>query len=147
MYANAKTEEISLWCDGGCSSGSKMKRIQNISGGTSFPTEEEDVDEHCKILTEKHGDSFSVPQRHLWARTIHCGTHSDYDTPPPLPMFGPQTKKPKKEELSDTLANAAIAFTKAFRSPDKPSCSSVPVSSQVGISPGKSVDLGMKNLH
>ena len=76
----------------------------------------------------------------------HCDTHSDYDTPPPLPMFGPQPKKPKKEELSDTLANAAIAITKAFRSPVEPPSSSLPVSSQVGISPGKSVDLRMKTL-
>ena len=77
-----------------------MKLKQNISGGTSLPTEEEDVDEHYKILTEKHGDSYSVPQWRLWARTIHCETHSDYDTPPPLPMFGPQPKKNLKNRNS-----------------------------------------------
>ena len=65
--------------------------------GTSSKHDEEDVDEHDKTLTEKHGDSFSVPQKRLWARTLHCGTHDSYDTPPALPMFGPQPKRPKLE--------------------------------------------------
>ena len=67
MYANAKTEEISLWCDAGCSSGSKTKRKRKKSGGTSVTTEEQEVDEHDTLLTEKHGESYSVPQRCLWA--------------------------------------------------------------------------------
>ena len=76
--------------------------------------EEDDVDEHFKILTEKHGDTYGVPQRRLWARTIHCGTHDSHDTPPALPIFGPLPKRPKKETFTDAVTNAAVAFAKAI---------------------------------
>ena len=92
MYANIKTDEISLWCDAESCDDTCNKRKRK-DGGTSSKLEEGDVDEHYKILTEKHGETYSVPQRRLWARTIHCGTHDNYDNPPCLPMFGPPAKK------------------------------------------------------
>ena len=142
MYASMKSDEISLWCDSE-SCGDKRKRKDS---GSSSKLEEEDVDEHYKIITEKHGDTYTLPQRRLWARTLHCGTYDSYDTPPPLPMFGPPPKRSKKDSLSDIIANAALAITKAIN----PSVSVVQQSSEqpkIGISPGKSVvDLRMKNL-
>lgn len=147
MYTTIKTDEISLWCDADeGKSESKRKRKEN---GSSSKQEEEDVDEHYKILTEKHGDTYTVPQRRLWARMLHCCTHEDYDTPPPLPMFGPPAKRPKKDSLTETISNAAVAITKAL-SPTTPveqqSQGSSVSQSAVGISPSKSVDLRMKNL-
>ncbi len=60
MYTTIKTDEISLWCDADeGKSESKRKRKEN---GSSSKQEEEDVDEHYKILTEKHGDTYTVPQ-------------------------------------------------------------------------------------
>ena len=114
-YSVLKTDEISLWCDAEVhddktSDGRHKKR----DGSTSSRHDEEDVDEHYKTLTDKHGDTYSVPQRRLWARTLHCGTHDSYDTPPPLPMFGPPPKRPKKDSLAESITNAAIAITKAF---------------------------------
>ncbi len=52
--------------------------------GTSSKLDEEDVDEHYKTLTNKHGDTYSVPQLRLWARTLHCGTHDSYEPPPSI---------------------------------------------------------------
>ena len=91
------------------SDGKSKKR----NGSTSSRLEEDDVDEHFKILTEKHGDVYSVPQRRLWARRIHGNTHDSYDTPPALPMFEPPPKRPKKESLAESITNAAVAITKA----------------------------------
>ena len=68
MYETLKSDEISLWCDAETaddrrSDGKNRKR----SGGTSSKLEEEDVDEHFRVLSEKHGDTYSVPQLRLWA--------------------------------------------------------------------------------
>lgn len=101
------------------------------------------MDEHFRVLSEKHGDTYSVPQLRLWARTIHCSTHDSYETPPAIPMFGPPPKRPKKESLSETISNAAIAITKAI-SPS--SAVNLPTNQSLVISPGRSVDLRMKNL-
>ena len=111
---------------------------------TSSKLEEEDVDEHFRVLTEKHGDTYSVPQRRLWARTIHCSTHDSYDTPPALPMFGPPAKRAKKYSLAETISNAAVAITKAISPPS--AVVEPPTNQSLVISPGKSVDLRMKNL-
>ena len=113
---------------------------------TSSKLDEEDVDEHYKTLTEKHGDSFSVPQKRLWARTLHCGTHDSYDTPPPLPVFGPQPKRPKKDSLADTITNAAVAIMKATTPPTTVAQPPQQAPPSVVMSPGKSVELRMKNL-
>ena len=108
---------------------------------------QDDVDEHFKILTEKHGDTYSVPQRRLWARTIHCGTHNSHDTPPALPMFGPPPTRQKKEMFTDAMTNAAVAFANAI-SPSTQQAQHPQSQSQssVVLSPTKSVDLRMKNF-
>ena len=54
-------------------------------------------------------------------------------------------KRQKQETLSDALAGAATAFVKAFHSTATASISNTPASS-VGISPGKTADIRMKNL-
>ena len=74
MYTTLKSEEISLWCDAEPHDKKSDGKSKKRNGSTSSRLEEEDVDEHFKILTEKHGDAYSVPQRRLWARTIHCNT-------------------------------------------------------------------------
>ena len=142
--------EILLWCDAEVSDDKRFDgRRKKRDGSTSSKADEEDVDEHYKTLTEKHGDSFSVPQKRLWARTLHCGTHDSYDTPPPLPMFGPQPKRPKKDLLAETIMNAAVAIMKATTSPTsaaQPTQHDQFNPSSVVMSPGKSVELRMNNL-
>ena len=72
------------------------------------------MDEHFQIMTEKHGDTYSVPQRRLGAQTIHCGTHDSLETPPAFPMFGPTPKCQKKETFTDAMTNGAVAIAKAI---------------------------------
>ena len=117
------------------------------NGGTSSKLEEDDVDEHYKVVTEKHGDAYSVPQRRLWARTIHCGTHDSHDTPPQLPMFGPPPKCQRNDTFTDAMTNAAVAFAKAISPSTQLTTSSQQNLSQssVVLSPTKSVDLRMEN--
>ena len=140
MYTSVKAEEISLWCDADPHDDKKSDgKGKKRSGGTSSKLEEEDVDEHFQTLTEKHGDTYSLPQRRLWARTIHCGTHDSYDTPPALPMFGPPPKRHKKQSFQKETNNPSTSGTQE-------DSSSLENQSSVAISPGKSVDLRMKNL-
>ncbi len=97
-----------------------------------------------KDLREKHGNEYDAPKLRLWARMISSGIHDDYDSPPDVPMFlTPSTKKTRKEPLSEVLSAAAVAIVKSL---DKstPSNSTVGLNPQ-GVSPGKSVDLRMKN--
>ena len=61
-----------------------------------------------------------------------------------LYMFGPRPKCSKKESLSETISNAAIAITKAI---SPPSAVNLPTNQLLVISPGKSVDLRMKNRY
>ena len=70
---------------------------------------------------------------------IVSGTHDDKEEPPRVPMIT------KQETLSDALAGAATAFVNAFRSTPATSVPNIPASS-VGISPGKTADIRMKNL-
>ena len=112
MYTTLKSVEISLWCDADTHNNKKSDgKNKKRNGGTSSKLEEED---HFEILTEKHGDTYSVPQQRLWAQMIHCSTHDSYNTPPAIPMFGPPPKRPKKESFTDAMTNAAVAIAKAI---------------------------------
>ena len=72
---------------------------------------------------------------------LHCDTHDSYDKPPAIPMFsGSQPKK--RKELS--VENGFVVLSKSAMSPLSVQNSSD--ISGVGVSPGKSVDLRMKNL-
>lgn len=105
------------------------------------------MDSIYKELFKKHGDSgvYSCPQLRLWARMIQCGTHEDYDDPPRVPQITGLIKKPvKNESLSEALAGAAVAVAKAFT--PQQSTPEHTLSKGSSISPGKSVELRMKNL-
>lgn len=67
-------------------------------------------------------------------------------------MFGLQHKRPKRDSLAETITNAAVAIMKATTPPTSVAQQSQPsqqgplYSPSVIISPGKSVELRMKNL-
>ena len=74
--------------------------------------------------------------------------HDDFDNPPDLPAFrNGILKKAKHESLSDALTGAVVAFAHAFKGNTSlvQSPSEMPVTA-VGMSPGKAVDLRMKNF-
>jgi len=74
-------------------------------------------------------------------------------TPPDIPAFSGMTpKKPHKDSLSDALTGAAVAFAQSLSgsktrddSPKRMPCSTSMLTA-TGISPGKAVELRMKNL-
>lgn len=100
-----------------------------------------------KDLKSKHGDRFSLPQLKLWSRMVSSGLHDDMDSPPDIPAFHGNTKKPRKETLADDISNAAITVTKALFTNQEPNSTlSEATKFTTGISPGKAVELRMKNL-
>ena len=120
------------------------------------------------MLLDKHADSWDKPRLRLWARMICSGCHDDYDTAPSLPAFSstvPNSKR-RKDTLSEALTGAAVAFAKAVtgspqgvaqESPANTLSSNTTVPGPgvsqlsstmtcLGVSPGKAVDLRMKNF-
>ena len=169
MYTKCSPgSEIFLWCDGRIpsdedSQGTSSKEKPQTDGSVSKrQAREEELDSIFLELKEKHGDDYSVPQLRLWARMITSGTHDNLDDPPRVPMIlgAPLPKRQKQESITTALVGAATAFAKAISPP--PTVSSTSLSSgdsparaplttrnaspSVGISPGKTVDLCMKNL-
>ena len=84
----------------------------------------------------------------LWAQSVCSKVHDNLDNPPDLPAFreefGP--KKARKESLTDALIGAAVAITKAFSSSHPSSPPRVRQGQPVGVSPGRSIELRMKNF-
>ncbi len=140
MYGAFKdTDEILMWCDGDSAGSDKSRKRKRDS-------ERDNVDAIYLELKEKHQNLFTVPQLKLWARMIHCDTHESYDKPPAIPMFqGSEPKRQKKETVAESIADGMAAISKALSPPSPKKCLSV-TGSPIGISPGKSVDLRMKNL-
>lgn len=154
MYRKYPKGEVTLWCDGrseeeediGCRK--KRKRDEGVS---KRQEKEEEVDDIFKQLKEKHGEKYDTPRLRLWARSVSSKIHDDLDNPPDLPAFRNETgpKKPaKKETLTDALTGAVIAFTNKYNSEStrSPQRTSNPPTQPVGISPGRSVELRMKNF-
>ena len=144
LYPNGGN--ITLWCynsngeskDHSEVQGSKRKRDTEAS--TRRQEKEEDVDKVYKELREMHGNLESTKLR-LWSRMICGGLHDDYTVPPDIPVFSPERKKPRKENMSDALTGAAVAICKALSPGNKEACpSTVTVSS-----PSKAITLRMKN--
>lgn len=156
MYAlYDRKPQISLWCDG------KSQAYDELSDEELLPnpppskkrkkkdTEqklnegENELESVFLKLKDKHGVEYSGPQLRLWARMIVAKTYDDVDTPPNVPMITGPEKSKRRESLSDALAGAAIAVTKAFSPPASENCSHM---SQGNVSPSKKIDLRLKNL-
>ena len=69
--------------------------------------------------------------------------HNSYDDPPDLPASKTPEPKRCKESLSEALAGAAVAYTTAVSGSGKHK--DIPPPDRPGMSPGKVVDLRMKN--
>ncbi len=145
MYTKyPKGGNIVLWCDGKSSETSTKHKRKSDAGSSSTRQErEEDVQSIYEELKELHSSEYDIPRLRLWARMIACYLHSDYDNPPDVPAFSPPAaKRPRKENMCEALTGAAVAVVNAIR--DKP-LSSDSSTSNLGISPRKSVELRMKN--
>lgn len=138
---------ISLWCDGRSAEGTpKRNRDLDSRPGTSYRQgKEEEAETTYTELREKHGTKYDAPRLRLWARMIATGLHSDYDTPPEIPAFlGSTPKRTRRESFSDAISGAAVAFADAIKGKEKSNKSQGSATSS-GVSPGRSVELRMKN--
>ena len=156
-----KGGEVHLWCDGVCETGAEscrsIKRNKEAeSAGTKRSQQETEVESIYKELKEKHQDSWDTPRLKLWARCIVSGIHDDYDIPPDSPAFSTAApKRARKETLSEAIGGAAVAIVKALKSdPNEMTGDNSQSSGAVcpgaqsgpGVSPGRAVDLRMKNF-
>ena len=127
------------------------KRKQGNTCPSKRQEKEEKVDTIFLDLKAKH--QYDNPKLRLWARMITGGLHDSYDVPPAVPVFqgGPESKR-KRETLAGALTGAVETIAKNVekRTPEVPSAGSSQVINepvlQMGISPGKSADLRMRNL-
>ena len=137
--------EVLLWCEGRCKD---QKRDSESSGLLKRQDKEEELEKAFKDLKEKHAEKYSLPQLKLWSRMVSAGLHSDLDSPPDIPAFRSSTKRPRKESLGDAITGAAVTFAKALKESNTSQAPRVEtsMSTATGISPGKAVELRMKNL-
>ena len=156
MYSKYKFGgEIILWCDSRCREENRGSKKRDIDTSLLKRQEREDqIDEVFKDLKSRHNDKYSVPQLRLWSRMICTNLYDGMDKPPNIPAFGPSAKKPHKESVADAITGAAATVIKALRTPEVNSFSDSKASAEpqshitliTGISPGKAVELRMKNL-
>ena len=150
MYSNHSKGDIILWCDGR-ETRTKRKREKENHSVSARQEKEDEVDEVYKTLKEKHGSKYEVPKLRLWSRMICANLHDDTENPPNIPAFSSITpKKPRKDSLADAIEGAAVAFASVVSKGqtndlcnEKTSCDH-PLTLST-ISPGKTVELRMKN--
>lgn len=138
---------MSFWCDGRSSEKQEgaLKRKRDLdlpSSSSSRQEKEEEVESTFKQLHEKHGNKYDTPRLRLWSRMISNGLHDDFDNPPSIPAFlGSTPKRPRRDSLSDAISVAAVTFADAMKQGREKPTTVV----GGGVSPGRSVELRMKN--
>ena len=113
--------------------------------------QEGEVESVYKKLKEKHEESWDMPHLKLWARCIASGIHDDYDNPPDSPAFSTAPpKRARRESLSEAIGGAAVAIVKALSTDQKKDKAGEESQASgavgPGVSPGRAVDLRMKNF-
>lgn len=147
MYQKYPTGDILLWCDSNNNDGEanelapSKRRREEMQVASKRQEREEEVDQ----LKEKHSDKYDIPKLRLWARMMASSLHDSIEEPPNVPAFGSSCKKPRTS-FSEAISGAAIAFAKVLGGNNtSDSVELAPVSSAV-MSPGRSVELRMKNF-
>lgn len=151
MYRKYPRGEITLWCDGRVNedmvAGKKRKRDDSSTVSSKRQKREDKVDSVFEDLQERHGDDYDRPQLRLWARMIVQDVYNDLENPPDsIPPFGstPVPRQRKNDSVSSAISGAAVAITKAL-SGTPTSNSEIGPHRQAGVSPGKAIELRMKN--
>lgn len=144
MYRKYPSGEITIWCDGYSEEEThgKRKRDDSSGGPSKRQKKEDEVDVVFQDLKEKHSGNFSTPQLRMWARMVANGLHDDIEEPPNVPAFCSTPKRSRQPSVSNAISGAAIAITKALGGTpqeDRPS------GCRAGVSPGKAIELRMKN--
>ena len=166
--------EISLWCDA-YQKAAQMQptpRTQRNDGDgpsgissrkrTASNREEREIEINSlkSEIKKKHPDIYSDPQVSVWARMISNGIHDSTDIPPDIPIITGAVKRKKEPSRSvdkdaltaittaTTAAVSALADAVSSRSSGS-KCESPPRTADsgkpVGLSPGRMIELRMKN--
>ena len=115
-------------------------------------------------LKEKHGDEYNMVQYKFWAESLVNERHKRGDSPPHGLIWGGQVGKPKysrsdsgreTQSMLRSVGDMAMTIATAIKSPEADVRKETPVtntstsstSSNVGISPGRKIDLQGKLLH
>ena len=96
-------------------------------------------------MNEKQGTKFDTPRLRLWACLIANKIHDDLDTPPKIPAFSSIPKRHRQQSNSSAISVAATALVKALEGGQQGENKTAVVCKQQGVSPGKAIDLRMKN--
>ena len=129
-----------MWCDGKTTDSEEELSNPSKKDNEAGDSKESETEIIFLKLKDKHGTQYSGPQLRVWARMIVAKTHDDLDIPPRIPLITGLDKTKRRESLSDVLADAAVAVTRAF-APKSENCG--PTST---FSPSKKIDLRLKNL-
>ena len=126
-------DEITIWCEGKKDTTRNSRKRKAEEPDITPSTKQTDaIDELAHELYEKHGQSYSMPQLHLWARMVLNKQYKSMDIAPPHPPFqGHIPKTPKRDNLTDALTSAATAVVNLLNGRDSP------VSTATSMSPGK----------
>lgn len=148
MYRKYPRGDITLWCfDEDESATCKRKREDSAASlASKRQKRQDDIDSEVEKLKEKHGTKWPVLKLRLWARLVVQGDHDSYDEPPQLPAFGAPAQR-HRESVSSAISGAAIAIKNALSAtpPQNDSAASVSSAERAGVSPGKAIELRMKN--
>lgn len=126
------------------------KRKRDEKGVGKRQEQEDDVNDYYRDLVSKHKEMYTTPQYRLWARMHAAGLHDSMDDPPDVPAFTSNPpKRKRKDSLSESLTGAAIALANTLSHNTDIKSGHMTTSGQsshgVGVSPGKTVELRMKN--
>ena len=81
---------------------------------------------------------------------IQCGTYDDYEDPPRVPQItginSTKKKSEQSESLTEAITGAAVAVKNAFASSTPKPKTAEHTVTICGPSPGKCIDLRLKNL-
>lgn len=150
-----------LWCEGIDSRKRSVEVLSVISDEeddakqkgkklktNSFEERNLKIAEMADKLKEKHGHDYNMVQYKFWAETLLNKRHQSWETPPAGFIWG-KPKEPKRSKMEGSTENViksvgdmAIQIATVMKSTSSsPSTPEKAVSSTVGISPGRKIDM------
>ena len=149
MYLKHKRGEIHLWYNKNEIEVEELeppsKRTKEGNGCTRHQEKGKRIEEAFEELCKKHQDSYTRPQLKLWARIIINDIHESYDHPPKVPMITGSIPKPKKESLSEAIADAFMKPVSPINAPAHQVPKQIEVTKSC-TSSGRCADIRFKNL-
>lgn len=140
-----KGGDVTLWCEGRNEERAGVKRKREREDlCTRRQEREEQVEDAFQQLKEKHKNKYDIPQLRLWAHMVVTKQHENLEEPPDVPAFSGSSipKKTRRNYFQEAISGAAVTLADAL----KPKPDFLPQDDPRLLSPGKAVNLRMKNL-